>query len=203
MFTVMFPMAEEMYPDWSTERIHQFVFEEQRLGRIFDKEHILKENEKTRVYVEKEIGIYSLTTETNNYLMWSHYADSHRGICIGFNSKILYNSVEGTLSPVQYQEELPVHDMLGNVIDFHKRLLCTKSLCWEYENEYRLTKFHGARKIFKIPLKGIEEIILGCGLSFNEKCELINSIKRNIPTCKIFDVSLSKTKLGVSLMQIY
>ena len=30
-------------------------------------------------------GFFSLSNNYDNYLMWSHYANNHKGICIGFN----------------------------------------------------------------------------------------------------------------------
>lgn len=36
--------------------------------------------------VMKEFGIYCLSEVSDEILMWSHYADNHKGICIGFRS---------------------------------------------------------------------------------------------------------------------
>ena len=40
-----------------------------------------------QAYLKKfqDYGIISLTTNNNNLLMWSHYADEHKGIVIGFD----------------------------------------------------------------------------------------------------------------------
>ncbi|MFC6520321.1 DUF2971 domain-containing protein [Undibacterium arcticum] len=35
----------------------------------------------------QNIGVMCLSEDKNNKLMWSHYADSHRGICIGFSTE--------------------------------------------------------------------------------------------------------------------
>lgn len=34
---------------------------------------------------KKFIGVFSVSTDPNNILMWSHYADNHKGFCIRFN----------------------------------------------------------------------------------------------------------------------
>jgi hypothetical protein len=36
--------------------------------------------------VSKEFGVVCLSTDCGNIAMWSHYADQHRGIVIGFDS---------------------------------------------------------------------------------------------------------------------
>ncbi|WP_214826490.1 DUF2971 domain-containing protein [Chryseobacterium sp. ISL-6] len=47
--------------------------------------------------VNRNFGIYSLTTKNSNLLMWSHYGNSHKGFCIGFNTEKLFKLVMGTL----------------------------------------------------------------------------------------------------------
>ena len=38
------------------------------------------------------VGICSFSTLSNNTLMWSHYADQHRGFCIGINPHLIGNN---------------------------------------------------------------------------------------------------------------
>lgn len=50
---------------------------------------ILKEWEQQRLNLfykrlNEEVGVFSLTEQKNDILMWSHYADRHRGICVEF-----------------------------------------------------------------------------------------------------------------------
>lgn len=42
----------------------------------------------------KEYGVVSLTETHRNILMWAHYANSHRGICIGYKSDFLSSKIE-------------------------------------------------------------------------------------------------------------
>lgn len=42
--------------------------------------------------VNNNIGILSLTKKWNNTLMWAHYTDSHKGLCVGFDPKDKYFS---------------------------------------------------------------------------------------------------------------
>ena len=76
------------------------------------------------------VRICSLTTEKNNALMWSHYADGHRGCCIELSLK----SNKLAPSPIIYSDQLPhvEHEKEGRNV-----LLC-KSPIWKYENEIRV-----------------------------------------------------------------
>ena len=41
-------------------------------------------------YLINNIGIFSLSKVPDNILMWSHYADSHKGIVLEFDSNHAY-----------------------------------------------------------------------------------------------------------------
>lgn len=34
--------------------------------------------------IQKEIGVYCLTTVPDSILMWSHYANNHKGVCLEY-----------------------------------------------------------------------------------------------------------------------
>jgi hypothetical protein len=87
----------------------------------------------------------------NNILMWSHYANGHKGICLCFKTEkkgngnfLILDSKPEFLYPVTYKEkdkeELPKQvNMLSKydpkeLTDF----LTTKHYLWTYEEEYRL-----------------------------------------------------------------
>ena len=62
-------------------------------------------------------GVLSLTPHTNNYLMWSHYSNSHKGFCIEFDTRKLVESIGGHFQQVQYEKEIPfisITDTLEN-----------------------------------------------------------------------------------------
>jgi len=88
----------------------------------------------------KNIGVYCLSEIKDDLLMWSLYADSHRGFCIEFDP-----SHENTLFweafKVIYQEEYPTVNMMdiGKAEEFRKAYV-TKSLHWENQKEWRILK---------------------------------------------------------------
>lgn len=99
--------------------------------------------ESTRIFNEKSnelIGVLCLTEQKDNLLMWSHYADSHRGFCVKFDTSDSYfDARRGArdefyhLREVKYLSERPkkaLSKMSG--ID----LLLAKSDVWAYEKEW-------------------------------------------------------------------
>ena len=79
--------------------------------------------------------VICLTDDPYNILMWSHYADFHKGICLGF-----YNW--GLTYPINYTDNFPtidfrITDERQRITDIHT-VLHTKSKVWEYEKERRI-----------------------------------------------------------------
>ncbi|MBT0729234.1 DUF2971 domain-containing protein [Rosenbergiella nectarea] len=111
-------------------------------------------------------GIVCLTRDYDNYLMWSHYANSHTGFCIGFDS-VFTHSIEdrGLEGEVVYVDTYPRFNYYTD--SSQEYLNCTylhKGMPWAYENEYRvITEGCGIKRFDKSLIK---EITLGCRASF-------------------------------------
>jgi hypothetical protein len=97
--------------------------------------------------------VLSLSETNSNTTMWSHYADSHQGICIAYDMNQLLGSVDKTRSvhKVGYFDANDINFnqyskyaqcCCGNDSDsFHSivlEMLTTKSNDWKYEAEWRV-----------------------------------------------------------------
>jgi hypothetical protein len=202
IFLRMLGLAREEYPYLDETKLHQYVYDNQQKGLLFDETHIAQQDKKMSEILERTIGIYSLTTERNNFLMWSHYANSHKGICIGFDTMVLTDYVTKFLGKVTYQKDLPKYRLFEVFNESFRRVYLTKSRIWQYEQEYRLVKMFGVQQMVKIPLDGIVEVILGCNVPQEEK-ELVQSIiSMNNPNCELYEARLSKTKFALDVVPI-
>ena len=91
-------------------------------------------------------GVLSLSSNPLDEVLWAHYADSHRGICIEYDTcKLLDNfSYDGsTAYQVQYSKEVPSLGLRhvfrsGPEKEFIVDALCHKSSRWQHEAEYRV-----------------------------------------------------------------
>lgn len=95
-------------------------------------------------------------------LMWAHYSDSHRGVCLEFDST---NAFFQNAYKVTYLESYPVLD-----IGDHRELeeltyVLTKSEAWKYEGEYRLISLESDSKLsvstLDIPTNSLKSVIVG------------------------------------------
>lgn len=92
-----------------------------------------------RKIASKEIGIISFSRNWYQPLMWAHYADSHKGLALGFEvpDRLLLkiNYIEDRIKP-----ESDVDVSKSSMQSLVHQLLRTKHKEWSYEDEYRLVR---------------------------------------------------------------
>lgn len=144
----------------------------------------------------REYGAYCLADSADNILMWSHYAESHKGFVVGFNTKTLLNNIDDDIIldivEIEYSQNRPYLTMDDSVHSedvnesrvFLKKCFFTKSIQWAYEREWRILisfRGHSGRKIEKIQHltpNAIDCIIFGLGMSesaIREKCRAVRA----------------------------
>ena len=96
--------------------------------------------------------------------MWSHYANKHQGVCIGFlrdpKSEL---GDDDACSPITYNDDYPVPRFLDIFADDGRlthALFYRKASGWNYEKEWRLL-FENADPNASLPSM-ISRVILGC-----------------------------------------
>lgn len=108
-------------------------------------------------------GVICLTRRPDNYLMWSHYARSHSGFCIGFDDDMSLEFGDDRIisGEVQYTRDIPTINFFTDTAEIGVPALClNKNDAWSYEEEFRVvTRNHGI-KTFNKSL--IREITIGC-----------------------------------------
>lgn len=83
-------------------------------------------------------------TFPNDYLMWSHYADSHKGCCIEIQPTKQYND-GWQLIEVKYQDNLPIIDTT-KLDEGIRSILSVKTPIWNSEHEVRAVKQYDESK---------------------------------------------------------
>ena len=136
----------------------------------------------------KSAGVFCLTYNCENYLMWSHYAKDHTGFCIGFddNIKTIADNSRRYSGPVSYQSILPTIKYFYYHPDhIADAILFTKSDVWTYEKEYRIV-FDGPKPI-DVDHSLVKEIIIGCKAPENLKKYIRENIRTNIEIYQMED----------------
>lgn len=146
-----------------------------KLPRIDKEQQLIRE--------EKRQGAIS---EYLNELMWAHYADSHKGVCIKYhfpNSMTQladnHNSVICYFKDVTYSNEDISQYSNKEAINIHDAFFL-KGKQWEYENELRLLYFNleGEEGFHSIEAKNcIEAVYFGLKCSQENQDKIIGILK--------------------------
>jgi len=150
------------------------------LGRDIEKE-LLRQYDK---------GIVSLAERADCLLMWSHYGDQHRGVCIGYSVPV---KAANDLHKVEYGgsrlvEASKVAAMLeGNDAargQVDEAVLLQKAASWGYEREWRLI---GPRGLQDSPLE-LEEIIFGMRCEDSLKYAVMKALEDRDRLVKFYEM---------------
>lgn len=127
-----------------------------------------------------------LCTDYKNKLMWSHYADSHKGFCIEYDYSLMDIDAHTILPlPVVYSDERPLiswkaafdntpENLEEAVAQFTKGLL-TKDSIWSYENEWRILV--KTTEMPNIPMPRISCVYLGASISDENRNAILKIAK--------------------------
>lgn len=147
---------------------------------------------------------YCVSKTATNNLMWSHYADSHKGFCIEFKSEYM------KADKVSYQENIPKINIMDlvrlklnpsedGVLRRIWAALRTKLNEWKYEEEYRFQannsmqggKVPEGEKFIIIPYgpEFVESVIFGCRMPEKMKEYITN----NMPEKMKFKQAVERT----------
>ena len=139
------------------------------------------------------VGIFSLSKNENNILMWSHYTNSHTGVIIKINANKNYFEY---LDKVDYTIERPKVKFSKRdytpeeSLEAYKKVFFNKYSGWSYESEHRdmkpLIKGHNSGEVdkngfpiilFDFPIEIIEGIIFGVRVVNNKITEFIAQVE--------------------------
>lgn len=143
-------------------------------------------------YEKRLFRLCCLSKCYNNILMWAHYADSHKGICIEVEVKPYQNCIQRNIQYVSRLEQPQGRTDSELCID----ILRKKFLPWQYEQEVRFFKeipigLYTSPTCLDVEIK---KVYLGCKLNDSEETkyrEIINNARRGLPPIAIQKIHLS------------
>jgi hypothetical protein len=177
-------------------------------------------------HVNETYGFFCLTTSRDNLRMWSHYADSHRGIVVGFDAQHPFFSAAHDFYKVEYSEErisLSSNEGYLRLVGRHyspgsdykdlpTRLFLRKHPDWQSEQEWRMIRrlkecdYHSPDNplvyLFTIPREAITVLILGAQISDRNKEEIQRQISSSSDWAhvQILQASLSVRKFSLDFL---
>ncbi len=171
--------------------------------------------------------VYCLSRESQNVLLWSHYAEDHTGVCIGISvcrhMRSLCIRLEprhiaplgphlaGELLPavrVRYRRKIPKpYNIFTGNHDQLKPFVLTKSKAWKYEREYRMIVPKSKVLVNPAILQHgqIDVVIFGCNCSASLQSQLLNVIRASpfvSPAAKILKCNLDRSRYQLYLTPV-
>jgi hypothetical protein len=134
-----------------------------------------------RLNLQNEIsatGVHSFATDAKNLLMWAHYANSHRGVCLIFDVCEDVDTFVAAL-PVTYSDSYPViqyHIGIGQ--ELVRKSFLTKSKEWSYESERRIFDRGVAKKYLAFNSNALFGIVLGVNISEDDKAMVYSLLEK-------------------------
>ena len=159
---------------------------------------------KAHQHAISEMGILCLSNINDNILMWSHYSDFHKGVCLRFDvskdletfcfpKKVIYNNEYIKLNYIQsyLKEDENIHFALWH-----------KSQDWAYECEYRVIK-PDRRGLISFKEEALTGIIFGCQCSDKDRDNIKKKIKEvSYPNLELMVATknITQYKLDISYL---
>ncbi|WP_411767446.1 DUF2971 domain-containing protein [Winogradskyella sp. A3E31] len=145
-----------------------------------------------------KIGVSCFSKNNLNLLMWSHYADSHQGFCLEFDSSFEPFS---KAFEVIYKSEIPIinSDLLMNEeveAESIKKLLSFKSIDWKHEKELRI--FHQeSNKSYFYSNRSLKAIYFGIRANQSDIEIICSIIKSQNPSVKFYKMKKLELTFGI------
>jgi hypothetical protein len=118
---------------------------------------------------EAQIGLYCLSRVQDRILMWSHYAQEHRGYCLEFEATD-HTPVFGEAQPVLYSDDYPIIEFFETPHEKRVDLVfLTNYTGWAYEEEWRIIDVHNGSGLRTYPTELLKGVIFGLRMSANDK----------------------------------
>jgi len=126
-------------------------------------------------------GICCFGGEKDNILMWSHYSDGHKGMCLEFDKSIRPFSMA---LRVNYSNDYPDFDIRELYSDEYirrlfDRIILAKSIYWSYEKEWRIIETDRGDFNKRYRMNALKGVYLGLKVSEEVKEAIIEILSKH------------------------
>ena len=203
IYQKLLQIARQKFPNESETFIQNHCLEIQSKQSLSDENYWKTFYPYFKKQMNSTFGIFSLTPKRDNLLMWSHYADSHSGFCVGLDRNILFDICKPfvQMGKVIYDSSFPEVVINENATSSILKLTMTKSIDWSYEEEYRMLSF-GNKKVVSISNEAVKEILLGHRMKEEYKNEIFRLAETKFKEAIIYETQMNNEYFKIDLLPI-
>lgn len=148
-----------------------------------------------------QVGVACFSEVPDSILMWSHYAESHSGVCVEFDHADSKSVIARAL-PVRYASTYAPAKAFGDSQERQVELfLLTKSVCWSYEREWRICEFRGPG-VQRLPANAIRSIRLGSRIVASDKEMILSWVRQKSAKLQVLQAKKSSREYGLEFEAI-
>jgi hypothetical protein len=148
-----------------------------------------------------KLGMFCMSAKANDLLMWSHYADSHKGLCLGFRTT--GDSILWDAQPVDYSVDYPVINYFRMSLEHRVRaMLLRKASHWAYEEEWRAIRTGPEPGLASYPNGMLASVILGAEISRIDRETVLQAVAALPISPNVYEARRMGTAYGLDLIRL-
>jgi len=148
---------------------------------LYKHEYLLKS-------LRQDVGVCCFSEVRDSTLMFAHYANSHKGCCVGFEIP------DGLAYKVRYTDEFPVfREYPESYWPVIEATIMTKSSAWTYEREWRMILLKKRGLIMLPESCRITEVIFGCKIIDSDKQKVLDLVRSSPDRVEVFQALIGRT----------
>lgn len=154
-----------------------------------------------------KMGVSCFSEARDNILMWGHYGDKHRGVCLGFRwqgirAALVRSGLETgymrVMKEVSYSDDFPVWKVGAPESDMNS--LSTKASFWAYEQEWRIIVPQWAGQLQPFPKSAFGYVIFGAKISGDGKARIVQAALGTGHDPDFLQASMAKDKYALEIV---
>ena len=164
-------------------------------------------SDRFREWLSRRYRMLCLSAHNDIPLMWSQYADAHRGVCLIFDVK---DPAIGMARRVNYPDAYPVFGNVHTPIDMLLVTMLNKAKYWEYEHEYRaiacgdpneadpLVKCDSLSYV-KLGATALVGIVFGCAMSESDRWQVKELLELSHHPIELYEARKGHRDYGITI----
>lgn len=145
--------------------------------------------------ITESVGVLCVCRKRDDILMWSHYADSHKGVCLEFDGLSKFMAHVQEVKYRKMREPIRVYQEAHE--QMMEKALLTKSDHWIYEEEYRLLRYKDGPGLVEFRPRNLTGIVIGANAD-RATLDLVKGwISERVEPLKLYRASVSSTSFEI------
>jgi len=190
----------------------------------WERDEVLSKTEETNdnaiTHILRTHRVFCVSKVHHQILMWSHYADKHKGAVIKLT---IPENPPGCwrFKKVTYSNEFPIHNtteqMVDNLLGLWRadpeetasKLLFTKSNHWRYEYEWRdIVKLEGpdnfgeGKHCLDVEKERILAVYFGIDMKDEDREEIVEIVNEKLPHIEIYQAKKDKDRFKLNFYRL-